>query len=217
MVLVVRCLLCAFLLRCFLFALKKFLKQSFPVVQSHLVEYGDTTSKMRQILATRRCRCDTCTSFYRPHPKDGEVDVFSLSTPGGGPWGTPLSWDVTWMGKPQDRVPSHPGMGYPPPGQDNRRSTFQKARSMSLAFTHEDFLVKLVGLLVTSDLGSGADSPLVQHLPAFWWQYGSRAFLTHVLAHISRRICGTCTSKDEQGTSGLVFKIPLYIVTLKVG
>ena len=26
----------------------------------------------------------TETSFYRPHPKDGEGNVFSLSTPGGG-------------------------------------------------------------------------------------------------------------------------------------
>ena len=29
------------------------------------------------------------TGFYRPHPKDGEGNVFSLSTPGGG--GVPIS------------------------------------------------------------------------------------------------------------------------------
>ena len=29
-------------------------------------------------------RCVRCAHFYRPHPKDGEGNVFSLSTPGGG-------------------------------------------------------------------------------------------------------------------------------------
>ena len=63
-----------------------------------------------------------CVGFCHPHPKDGETNVFSLFTTGGG--GTPVPG-------------SFPGQdGVPLPV-----NTCYAAGGMPLAFTQEDFLV----------------------------------------------------------------------------
>ena len=87
------------------------------------------------------------TTFYRPHQKDGEGNVFSLFTPGGEvPLPPILGWD-TPLARSGWEVPQIPPvLGWVPPilGGGTLTPTWieqQKEYFLPLAFTQKDFLI----------------------------------------------------------------------------